>query len=49
MTVYLSTAELSAVLAETGFTLLGSMRDLDGSEDCHEYFFFSKSRKVASD
>ena len=36
------TDELSAILAETGFTLLGSFRDLDGPEDCHEYYFFRK-------
>jgi hypothetical protein len=37
-----TTAEFSALLAETGFTLLGSMRDLDGPKDCHEYFFFRR-------
>ncbi len=34
--------EFSALLAETGFTLLASERDLDGRKDCHEYFFFRK-------
>jgi len=37
-----TTDEFSAILAETGFTLLGSFRDLDGPEDCHEYYFFRK-------
>jgi hypothetical protein len=37
-----TTAEFSAMLAETGFTLLGSMRDLDGPKDCHEHYFFRK-------
>jgi hypothetical protein len=34
--------EFSALLRETGFKLLGSMRDLDGPKDCHEYYFFRK-------
>ena len=37
-----TTAGFSALLAETGFALLGSMRDLDGPKDCHEYYFFRK-------
>jgi hypothetical protein len=37
-----TTDEFSAILAATGFTLLGSMRDLDGPEDCHEYYFLRK-------
>jgi hypothetical protein len=37
-----TTVEFSALLAETGLTLLGSMRDLDGPKDCHEYYFFRK-------
>jgi SAM-dependent methyltransferase len=37
-----TTDEFSALLAETGFTLLGSMRDLDDPKDCHEYYFFRK-------
>ena len=37
-----TTGEFSALLAETGFTLLGSVRDLDGPKDCHEYYFFRK-------
>ena len=37
-----TTEESSALLAETGFALLGSMRDLDGPKDCHEYYFFRK-------
>ena len=37
-----TTEEFSALLAGTGFTLLGSERDLDGPKDCHEYFFFRK-------
>ncbi|HTZ41476.1 MAG TPA: class I SAM-dependent methyltransferase [Syntrophales bacterium] len=37
-----ATGEFSALLAETGFTLLGSERDLDGPEDCHEYYFFRR-------
>jgi hypothetical protein len=38
-----TTAEFSALLAETGLTLLGSMRDLDDPKDCHEYYYFRKS------
>jgi cyclopropane fatty-acyl-phospholipid synthase-like methyltransferase len=37
-----TTDEFSALLAEMGFTLLGSMRDLDSPEDCHEYYFVRK-------
>jgi SAM-dependent methyltransferase len=37
-----TTEEFSALLAETGFTLLGSMRDLDGPKESHEYYFFRK-------
>jgi len=37
-----TTEEFSALLAETGFTLLASERDLDGRKDCHEYYFFRK-------
>ena len=37
-----TTEEFSALLAETGLTLLGSMRDLDGPKDRHEYCFFRK-------
>ncbi len=37
-----TTEEFSALLGETGFTLLGSERDLDGPKDHHEYFFFRK-------
>jgi SAM-dependent methyltransferase len=37
-----TTAEFSALLAETGLALLGSMRDLDDPKDCHEYYFFCK-------
>jgi cyclopropane fatty-acyl-phospholipid synthase-like methyltransferase len=37
-----TTVEFSTVLAETGFTLLGSKQGLDDPEDCHEYFFFRK-------
>jgi predicted TPR repeat methyltransferase len=37
-----TTTEFSALLAETGFTLLGSERDLDGPKESHEYFFFRK-------
>ncbi len=37
-----TTEDFSALLAGTGFTLLGSMRDLDGPTDCHEYYFFRK-------
>jgi hypothetical protein len=37
-----TTAEFSALLAGAGFALLGSMRDLDGPKDCHEYYFFRK-------
>jgi SAM-dependent methyltransferase len=37
-----TTEEFSALLAETGFTLLGSERDLDGPKDRHEYFIFRK-------
>ncbi len=37
-----TTGEFSALLAETGFTLLDSERDLDGPKDSHEYFFFRK-------
>jgi hypothetical protein len=37
-----TTAEFSALLAETGFTLLGSRQGLDDPKDCHEYFFFRK-------
>jgi 2-polyprenyl-3-methyl-5-hydroxy-6-metoxy-1,4-benzoquinol methylase len=37
-----TTVEFTTLLAETGFTLLGSMRDLDGPKDCHEYYFFRK-------
>jgi hypothetical protein len=41
-----TTDEFSALLAETGFTLLGSMRDLDSPEDCHEYYFFRRSAQA---
>ncbi len=37
-----ATDAFSALLAETGFTLLESKRDLDDPKDCHEYFFFRK-------
>jgi SAM-dependent methyltransferase len=37
-----TTEEFTALLAETGFTLLGSMRDLDGPKESHEYYFFCK-------
>lgn len=37
-----TTDEFSASLAKTGFTLLGSMRDLDGPKDCHEHYLFRK-------
>jgi hypothetical protein len=37
-----TTEEFSALLAKTGFTLLGSERDLDGPKDRHEYYFFRK-------
>jgi hypothetical protein len=37
-----TTVEFSALLAETGLTLLGSMRNLDDPKDCHEYYFFRK-------
>lgn len=37
-----TTEEFSALLAETGFTLLASERDLDGLKENHEYFFFRK-------
>jgi cyclopropane fatty-acyl-phospholipid synthase-like methyltransferase len=37
-----TTGEFGALLAETGFTLLGSERDLDGPKDRHEYFFFRR-------
>jgi ubiquinone/menaquinone biosynthesis C-methylase UbiE len=37
-----TTGEFSALLAETGFTLLGSKQGLDDPKDCHEYFFFRK-------
>jgi len=37
-----TTEEFSALLAETGFTLLASERDLDGPKDRHEYYFFRK-------
>jgi methylase of polypeptide subunit release factors len=37
-----TTEEFSALLAETGFTLLASERDLDGPKDNHEYYFFRK-------
>lgn len=37
-----TTEEFSALLAKTGFALLGSMRDLDDPKDCHEYYFFRK-------
>ncbi len=37
-----TTDEFSALLAETGFTLLSSKRDLDGPKEKHEYFFFRK-------
>jgi hypothetical protein len=37
-----TTVEFTTLLAETGFTLLGSMRDLDGPKYCHEYYFFRK-------
>jgi hypothetical protein len=37
-----TTEEFSALLAGTGFTLLGSMRDLDGPEESHEYYFFRR-------
>ena len=43
-----TTAEFSALLDETGLTLLGSKQGLDDPKDCHEYFFFRKSREVAS-
>ena len=36
-------AEFSALLAETGFVLLGSKQGLDDPKDCHEYYFFRKS------
>jgi len=37
-----TTEEFSTLLAETGFTLLASERDLDGLNENHEYFFFRK-------
>ncbi len=37
-----TTAEFSTLLAETGFTLLGSKQGLDDPKDCHEYYFFRK-------
>jgi SAM-dependent methyltransferase len=37
-----TTVEFSALLAGTGLTLLGSMRDLDDPKDCHEYYFFRR-------
>jgi len=37
-----TTEEFSALLAEAGFTLLGSTRGLDDPKDCHEYYFFRK-------
>ena len=37
-----TTGEFSSLLAETGFTLMASERDLDGPKDRHEYFFFRK-------
>jgi SAM-dependent methyltransferase len=37
-----TTAAFSALLAEAGFTLLGSKQGLDDPKDCHEYFFFRK-------
>ena len=37
-----TTGEFSTLLAETGFTLLGSKQGLDDPEDRHEYFFFRK-------
>ena len=37
-----TTAEFSALLSETGFTLLGSKQGLDDPKDCHEYYFFRK-------
>jgi SAM-dependent methyltransferase len=37
-----TTEEFTALLAETGLTLLGSMRDLDGPKESHEYYFFCK-------
>jgi hypothetical protein len=37
-----TTEEFSALLAEAGFTLLSSERDLDGPKDRHEYYFFRK-------
>ena len=38
----LTTDEFSALLAETGFTFLGSLRDFDGQKENHEYYFFRK-------
>lgn len=37
-----TTVEFSALLAEMGLMLLGSMRDLDGPKESHEYYFFCK-------
>ena len=37
-----TTEEFSAILAETGFALLGSRRDVDDPQESHEYYFFRK-------
>jgi hypothetical protein len=39
---YFTTDEFSALLAETGWTLLGSFRDLNGPKESHGYYFFRK-------
>ena len=44
-----TTTEFSALLAETGFTLLGSERDLDGPKESHEYYFFGERNSQSNE